>query len=218
MTPQQIHARLREVGLAQRVPGVPRQSRITGPLSDFSDFNKANLAKLADRGTRVHKAMEACVMGGVPALDKDTAGFIESGQRLLMDELFFDEPERHFFPEVPLGDPDGRVRGTTDLVVYDEKMDCIEVYDWKTSKDVYLAHKVQLRLYRGMVMKSLRPEWSGKVWCKCVCLREDGSEALMVESQPEFDRLIPPLMEIHAARYANDPWYKRKVDWVEKMS
>lgn len=123
--------------------------------ANYMGFKKINTKELLEEkatyGTYCHKLFEHYFSNGLMSAKTNDTFLSKDEYRLIiykfrMVELYFEKLRiRVINQEMPLeGDTYG---GTLDMLCYNEKEDCLMIFDLKTSKRVYQSHWIQLMGY-----------------------------------------------------------------------
>lgn len=122
--------------------------RVTQVLSIFSGLHKVDpeiLAKAAERGTQVHKIIEALECNlGVDDIPLHLKPYIDSYEEWSFDKEFISKPDRFYCDELKItGDLDAVYKKGKDLVLVDYKTPEKESRTWKMQATAYayLARK-----------------------------------------------------------------------------
>jgi len=154
----------------------PSVTQVLGVFTDFSMIREDVLKHAAERGTKIHSAIAAHLLGlwSLP-LDIEAQPYFDSFRRwadLMVDKVVFVEEEIVCDCYGFKGHPDAT------LILKGESL--ATVIDWKSPISEAPTWELQLSGYSHLVEKHYKPNTSiGR--CGCVMLSPKGSQAKMKE-------------------------------------
>lgn len=128
-----------------------RVTEVIGAFSGIDRIPKHILEKAADRGTRVHLAIEAILDGlSCSVFDEDVRPYVESWRYYERDVL---ADIANYTMERRLFCTDHRITGQPDLITFDGKTN--RIVDWKATSKTYPHWELQAAAYKYLAQKSL---------------------------------------------------------------
>jgi len=167
-------------------PEYDRVTSILAPFSGLSRISPAVLENAANRGTRVHIAIDSIINGIGCDIDEDISGYVESFEKWRGDKVFIPNPKRFYDDEHMLTGEADAIHGTT-------------LVDFKTS-----AREGSTWVHQGSAYTKMAQDAGYKLdTIEFVQLRKDGKIAKSYFYDYNFDEFLK-LKEVY------DKYFKTK--------